>query len=52
MTRDYEMEQIDMAIRYFEKQIRDAFTLKEAEKAKETIDKLNSRYKELLVEKP
>tara|TARA_R100000008_G_C3580403_1_gene168117 strand:+ start:415 stop:582 length:168 start_codon:yes stop_codon:yes gene_type:complete len=50
ITKEYEMEQIDLAIRYFERVMNDAFAKSEAEEAEKQIIRLNSRYKELLGE--
>ena len=47
MTKEYEVEQLDLAIRYYEEKLDKAWSLMEAEKIEETIKSLSSRLKEL-----
>lgn len=47
MTKEYEMQQISLAIAYFEQKLQDAHFRKEVEEIKDKINSLTNQYKEL-----
>jgi len=47
MTKEYEAEQLDLAIRYYEEKLERAWSWMEALKIEETIKSLSSRLKEI-----
>jgi hypothetical protein len=47
ITREYEMQQVDLAIRYYEKALQDSWSVNEHEKISNTLKSLASKLKEL-----
>jgi hypothetical protein len=47
ITREYEIEQVDLAIRYYEKALEDSWSIQEHEKISTTLKSLISKLKEL-----
>ena len=47
MTKEYEMQQISLAIAYFEERLERVYSRMEADEIRNTIKNLSGRYKEL-----
>jgi hypothetical protein len=47
MSKEYEMQQITLAIAYFEERLERSWSVKESDEITNTIKKLSGRYKEL-----